>query len=193
MNTEKMTTKNIITVVLLALVNVIIFGFGTFFYLTPITVLLMPVFYALFQGIVFFMLGTKVPKKGAIFLYCVIMGVIGFNIPYILMHLLAGLFAEWYLKKVGYGSMKGLTVSYIVLQLLAAVGSTIYPYAIVLNATLADIQDGGDLAVNIEAAGNMIRSWGMLVLVAGVILSAWIGALLGKKIVKKHLQSEEAL
>ena len=189
---SKLTTKDIITVVLLALVNIIIFGFGTFFYLTPITVLLMPVFYALFQGIVYFMLGVKVPKKGAVLLYAVIMGVIGFNIPYILMHLLAGIAAEWILKRQGYGQAKPLTLSYILLQLLACVGSTIYPYAIVLESTLSNIQGGGDLGVNIRAAGEMIQSWGMLVLMALVALCAWIGALLGQKIVKKHLVSQEA-
>ena len=137
MHTAKMKTKDIITVVLLSLVNIVIFGFGTFFYLSPITILLMPVFYSLFQGIVFFMLGVKVPKKGAIFLYCVIQGVIGFNIPYILMFLLAGVFCELLLSRMGYASVKGLTISYILMQLLACVGSTIYPYAITLQTTLS--------------------------------------------------------
>ena len=191
MKSKKLTTKDIITVVLMSLVNTIIFGLGTFFYLTPITILLMPVFYALFQGIVFFMLGVKVRKKGAILLYCVIMGVIGFNLPYIIMHIVAGLLAEYILSKYGYGEPKGLTLSYIILQLLACVGSTIYPYAIVLSATLSGIEGNGDLGVNIEAAGSMLQSWVIVVFIAVVALSAWLGAMLGKKMVKKHLARVE--
>lgn len=192
MTNNKLKTKDILSVVLLSLVNIVIFGFGTFFYLTPITILLMPVFYSLFQGIVFFMLGVKVPKKGVILLYCVIQGVIGFNIPYILMFLLAGVLSEIILAKVGYASVKGLTVSYILMQLLACVGSTIYPYAITLEATLNHMSSStGDLHIYIEEAGHMIQSWGSLVLVAVVILSAWVGALLGKRVSRKHLMREE--
>ena len=192
MTNNKLKTKDILSVVLLSLVNIVIFGFGTFFYLTPITILLMPVFYSLFQGIVFFMLGVKVPKKGAILLYCVIQGVIGFNIPYILMFVLAGVLSEVILAKVGYASVKGLTVSYILMQLLACVGSTIYPYAITLEATLNNMSSStGDLHIYIEEAGHMIQSWGSLVLVAVVILSAWVGALLGKRVSRKHLMREE--
>ena len=192
MHTGKLKTKDVITVVLLSLVNIVIFGFGTFFYLSPITILLMPVFYSLLQGIVFFMLGVKVPKKGAIFLYCVIQGVIGFNIPYILMFLLAGVLCELLLSRTGYASVKGLTISYILMQLLACVGSTIYPYAITLQATLDRMSSStGDLHIYVEKAGHMIQSWGCLVLIAVVILTAWIGALLGRQVSKKHLMRED--
>lgn len=188
MQSSKLKTKDIITVVLLALVNTIIFGLGTFFYLAPVLILMMPVFYSLFQGIVFFMLGLKVQKKGAILLYSIIMGVIGFNPVYILMHVIAGIIAEIIMSKIGYGNLKGLTISYIILQMLACIGSTIYPYAIVLNSTLNGIEGNGNLGVNIEAAGNMLRSWFMIVFIIIVFASAWIGAFLGKKIVKKHLK-----
>ena len=42
-NTYKLKVKDIITVVLLALINVVIFFVGSFLYVTPITILLMPV------------------------------------------------------------------------------------------------------------------------------------------------------
>ena len=175
----------------MSLINIVIFSLGTFLYLTPITILLMPVFYSLFQGIVFFMIGVKVQKKGAILLYCIIQGVIGFNIPYIIMFVLGGLIGEWVLAKTGYADMKGLTVSYIVMQLLACMGSTIYPYAITLSTTLGRMKSTGNLNVTVEKAGNMIQSWGSLVLIAVVFISAYIGAVLGKKAVRKHLSDKK--
>ena len=192
MQNSKMRTKDIITVVLLSLINIVIFGFGTFFYLTPITILLMPIFYSLFQGIVFFMIGAKVQKKGAFLLYSVIQGVVGFNIPYIIMWIVSGFICEAILSRTGYTSVKGLAWSYIIQQLLAAVGSTIYPYAITLETTLSRMDSTtGDLCVYVEKAGHMIMGWGMLVLVAGIILSAWLGALFGSKAMKRHILRSE--
>ena len=189
MNSKKLKTKDIITVVLMSLINIFIFGFSSLLYFNPFTILLMPVYFALAQGIVYFMLGVKVPKKGAMFLYCVLQAVITFNIPYIICYLIAGVLSELILAKTGYGTTKALTISYIVMQVLNCIGSTIYPYAITLNATLARLPESGG-SVNgefIRQAGNMIQSWGSLILIVVVILTAWIGAFFGKKIMQKHL------
>ena len=188
MNQSKLKSKDIITVVLMSLINIFIFGFSSLLYLNPFTILLMPVYFALTQGIVYFMLGIKVPKRGAILLYCFIQGVITFNIPYILCYLIGGLIAEVILKKAGYANIRSLTVSYIVIQLFNCFGSTIYPYAITLKATLERMpSDGGVNSQYIEQAGHMIQSWGSLFLIVVVIVTAWIGAALGAKISKKHL------
>ena len=65
-NPNKLKIKDIITVVLLALINVVIFFASSFLYATPVTIILMPVFFALLEGIVYFIIGTKVKKPGAI-------------------------------------------------------------------------------------------------------------------------------
>lgn len=93
-NTYKLKVKDIITVVLLALINVVIFFAGSFLYVTPITILLMPVAYSLVEGIIFFMIGAKVKKRGAILIYCFVRGVLGSFLPYIILYILAGLIAE---------------------------------------------------------------------------------------------------
>ena len=190
MNTDKLKTKDIITVVLMSLINIVIFSIGSLFYLMPVTILLMPVFYSLLQGIVFYMIGVKVQKKGAIFLYCVIQGVIGFNIPYIAMFLLAGIIGEILLSKQGYGNPKALGISYVIMQVLASFGSTIYPYGIVLDATLDNMgNSAGDLGVNVRAAGEMIGSWGMAVLILAILVSAIAGAYAGYRVMKKHFDT----
>ena len=40
---------------------------------------------------------------------------------------------------------------------------------------------------NVTQAAEILQSWGTPILLAGVIISAFLGALIGKKIVKKHL------
>lgn len=131
MNTnKKLTVKDIITVALLALINVAIFFASSLLYVTPFTIILMPVFFSLLEGMVFFIIGTKVRKPGAMLIYAFVRGILGGYLPYILLFLLSGVIAEFILHKTGYGNAKGLTASYVVNQVLASISSTIYPYAI---------------------------------------------------------------
>ena len=190
-NPNKLKIKDIITVVLLALINVVIFFASSVLYATPITIILMPVFFALLEGIVYFIIGTKVKKPGAILIYSIVRAIMGGYLPYIILFILSGAIAELLLWKMGYGNAKALTVSYVINQVLAAFGSTIIPYAIAAKAiaakAMADqmVTDGRQDAI--LAASQMLQSWVSVALVAGVIVAAFIGAAIGKGIVKKHL------
>lgn len=186
-NPNKLKVKDIITVVLLALINVVIFFASSVLYATPITIILMPVFFALLEGIVYFIIGTKVKKPGAILIYSIVRAIMGGYLPYIILFILSGAIAELLLLwKMGYGNAKALTISYVINQVMAAFGSTIIPYAIAAKA-IADqmVTDGRQDAI--LAASQMLQSWVSVVLVAGVIVAAFIGAAIGKGIVKKHL------
>ena len=187
--------KDIITVVLLSLINVVIFMVSSLLYLTPITVLAMPVLYGLVEGIVFFTIGTRVKARGALLLYCVVRGVMGFYLPYIICYLVAGIAAELIMAKTGYANVKGLTVSYIIAEVLGALGGTFYPYVIAADSFFANADEmlkTGELNEDVLEAPKMISSWGSLVLLAAILLSSFIGALIGRKVVKKHLLSESA-
>ena len=46
-NTNKLKVQDIITVVLLSLINVVIFFASSLLYATPVTIILMPVFFSL--------------------------------------------------------------------------------------------------------------------------------------------------
>ena len=70
--------------------------------------------------------------------------------------------------------------------MLAAFGSTIIPYAIAAKA-MADQMVTDGRQGTILAASEMLQSWVSVALVAGVIVTALIGAAIGKRIVKKHL------
>lgn len=191
MNKNRLKVKDIVTVTLLSLCNILIFSLGTFMYATPITILLTPVLYSLLQGIVFFVIGVKVRKRGAFFIYSLIQGVIAFYPPYILMFVLSGLIAEWLLYKKGYGNLKMIGIGYVIQQAAASIGSVIYPYTVALNKTLENMKEK-ELVSNITTAGKMISSWGALLLFVLVIVSAVIGAYIGSKVVRKHILEKEA-
>ena len=183
---KKMKVKDIITVVLLALINVVLFFASSLLYVTPITIVLMPVFFALLEGVVFFIIGTTIRKPGAILIYSFVRGILGGYLPYILLFLASGVIAELILWKTGHGNTKALTCSYVINQVLAAIGSTIYPYAIAVKSMeQMPVTDGRH--DSILAASAMLQSWGWIVLLAGVIVTAYIGAQIGKRIVAKHV------
>ena len=183
---KKLKVKDIITVVLLALINVIIFFASSLLYLTPITIVLMPVFFSLLEGIVYFIIGTKVRKPGAILIYSIVRAILGGYLPYILLFIISGIIAELILWKVGYGNAGGLTVSYVINQVLAAFGSTIYPYAIAAKS-MEDMAVTDGRQDNIGAASGMLQSWGWIALLAVIVIAALIGASIGQRVVKKHL------
>ena len=185
-STNKLKVKDIITIVLLALINVVVFFASSLLYATPVTIILMPVFFALLEGVVYFIIGTKVKKPGAILIYSIVRAIMGGYLPYILLFILSGLIAELLLWKMGYGNSKALTISYVINQLLAAFGSTIIPYGIAAKA-MADQMVTDGRQDNILAASNILQSWWSVALAVGVIVAALIGAAIGKRIVKKHL------
>lgn len=185
-STNKLKVKDIITVVLLALINVVIFFASSLLYATPVTIILMPVFFALLEGVIYFMIGTKVKKPGAILIYSIVRAIMGGYLPYILLFILSGLIAELILWKMGYGNAKALTISYVINQLLAAFGSTIIPYGIAAKA-MADQMVTDGRQGNILAASNILQSWWSVALAVGVVVAAFIGAAIGKRIVRKHL------
>ena len=185
-STNKLKVKDIITVVLLALINVFIFFASSLLFATPVTIILMPVFFALLEGVIYFMIGTKVKKPGAILIYSIVRAIMGGYLPYILLFILSGLIAELILWKMGYGNAKALTISYVINQLLAAFGSTIIPYGIAAKA-MADQMVTDGRQGNILAASNILQSWWSVALAVGVVIAAFIGAAIGKRIVRKHL------
>lgn len=189
MDSQKLKMKDIITITLLTLINVLLFMASSILYVTPITILMMPVIFALIEGFVFFTIAIKVPKRGALFIYCAIRGVMGGYLPYIICYLIAGVVAEIIVMKVGYTKFTGLSVSYVVIEVLGAIGGTFYPYVIAYDSFFKNAEEliGEGNNKNILDAANMIRSWGGIVLLVGIIIASFIGAFIARKTLKKHM------
>ena len=107
---NKLKVKDIITVVLLALINIVIFFASSLLYATPITIILMPVFFALLEGIVYFIIGTKVKKPGAILIYSIVRAILGGYLPYILLFF-----------RIGAGRIDGHSIPWVVCLILSII------------------------------------------------------------------------
>lgn len=67
-------------------------------------------------------------------------------------------------------------------------GSMIYPYVIAARS-MADMAVTDGRQGNIDAASRMLLSGGWIALLAGVVITAFIGAMIGNRMVKKHLEA----
>ena len=89
-------------------------------------------------------------------IYCVVRGILGGYLPYVILYLLAGVIGEFVMWKTHYGNAKGLTISYIIIQVFASIGSTIYPYAITFQSLAGkSVADGR--AANITEAAEILQ------------------------------------
>lgn len=123
-------------------------------------------------------------------IYAFVRGILGGYLPYVLLFLTAGAIAELILHKTGYGNVKGFTISYVINQVLASVGSTIYPYAIAVKS-MEEMAVTDGRQDNINSASNMLLFPRWLILLLCVAAAAFVGASIGKRVVKKHLLSEK--
>lgn len=199
MNNSKskgLKVKDIVTVTLLTLVNIVVYSvLGLLCYaVPPLTVAIYPIVIALVQGVVYFVIGAKVKKPFAFLIYSVVMGISGFNIPYIACFVAGGIIAELILKITGYGKSKGIALSYIIIQLLAAFGSTIYPYWLA-NETTYISANGVDTNAQtlqlFQSARNFFSVSVSIGVLVATIVAATIGAVIGNLIMKKHLNNQE--
>ena len=176
-----MKVRDIITVTLLSLCSAVIFFAFSFLYVIPVFILLFPVFVSLVQGIFFMMIGIKVPKKGAILLYAIISGVAGMNLIYALGSIAAGIIGEVLLAKTGYGKMKTLVIIYVIMQVINAFTSTVYPYAIAFESTKEMIaKTGADIALY-EKASQMLAGASIALILAATGAAVLLGAFIWKQ------------
>ena len=147
----------------------------------------MPIYYALLEGMVVFTIGVKVRKRGAMLIYCIIQGIVGFYLPYTLTYILMGIISEIILSKTGYDNTKGLTVSYILQQVGLCFGSTVYPYVLLSKDDgMMSVKESENLKYVMTHAGSSIMNWGWIVLMIATAAVAFVGSILGKRVVRKH-------
>ncbi len=182
----KLKVKDIITTTLLSLVNVVIFYVCSSIYGLPILIALFPIFVSLTQGIIFMVIGTKVPKRGAILIHNFILGVSGLNVMYLMGFLISGIIAEILINK-HYGSLKRLSIGYVIMQVIASFTSTYYPYSIAFESTRKTIEKMGSGVEIYEEVSKMLNPGTIAIFMVLTAIAAIAGAFIGCVIMKKHL------
>lgn len=194
MNTQKkgMTGKDIITVgIFSAIYFVINFAFMLLSGLHPLLWILMPGLIAIFAGIPFLMMCTKVPKTGAVvlmgFITALIYFVTGqFTVVILIAFAVSCILAELCRICSHYRSFRGNALAYVFFS-LEMIGSPL-PVWIMRDSFLAQISQQGMPEAYVSTLAALTSPGMIVVLVGAPIVGAILGILLAKGMFRKHFE-----
>lgn len=194
MNTQKkgMTGKDIITVgIFSAIYFVINFAFMLLSGLHPLLWILMPGLIAIFAGIPFLMMCTKVPKTGAVvlmgFITALIYFVTGqFTVVILIAFAVSCILAELCRICSHYRSFRGNAMAYVFFS-LEMIGSPL-PVWIMRDSFLAQISQQGMPEAYVSTLAALTSPGMIVVLVGAPIVGAILGILLAKGMFRKHFE-----
>ncbi len=194
MNTQKkgMTGKDIITVgIFSAIYFVINFAFMLLSGLHPLLWILMPGLIAVFAGIPFLMMCTKVPKTGAVvlmgFITALIYFVTGqFTVVILIAFAVSCILAELCRICSHYRSFRGNALAYAFFS-LGMIGSPL-PVWIMRDSFLAQISQQGMPEAYVSTLAALTSPGMIVVLVGAPIVGAILGILLAKGMFRKHFE-----
>lgn len=182
---NKLTVKDLVLVAGFSILGILcMYIIPLPFLFTPYTILISPIVQSLFMAIPFILMGAKIQKKKAVFIYCVIWGLGGIMPYYIGMMILSGMVGEVILSKVK-DRFKGLSFSFMIAMLFHYIGGTIIPYIFIREQQFEMIKD----TYGLEYATKM-KEIQTVPLIAGITIAilvvSMIGSHIAKNFCKKH-------
>ena len=187
---KKLKGKDLITIgIFSAIYFVINFAFMLMSGIHPVFWILMPGFIAVFAGIPFILMVTKVQKLGAVFLMGFITALIYFATGQFTLVILISMASTCILAEAvrvvtKYNSFKGNLVAYVIFS-LGMVGSPL-PIWLFKADFLAQIMNQGMPADYVAAVEALSSNTMLVVLFAAPIIGGIIGAFIARGLFKKH-------
>ena len=188
---NKLKAKDFITVgIFAAILFAVEFAFGMLGYIHPFIVAAYVVILPLASGIPMMLFYTKVEKFGMITIVSVLMAIIMFiggmgylGAPLIII---SGLIADFIAKSGNYKSFKKTILSYGVFCLWIC--ANYFPVIVTADSYRTDLLDGGYSAEYCDDLFRAINEKTIAVLLILCFVFGCIGAVIGKKVVKKHFE-----
>lgn len=187
---KKLKGKDLIAIgIFSAIYFVINFAFMLMGGIHPVFWILMPGFIAVFAGIPFILMVTKVQKLGAVFLMGFITALIYFATGQFTLVILISMASTCILAEAvrvvtKYNSFKGNLVAYVIFS-LGMVGSPL-PIWLFKADFLAQIMNQGMPADYVAAVEALSSNTMLVVLFAAPIIGGIIGAFIARGLFKKH-------
>lgn len=187
---NKLKGKDLITIgIFSAIYFVINFAFMLMGGIHPVLWMLMPGFIAIFAGIPFMLMASKVQKPGAVFLMGLITALIYFATGQFTLVILISMastciLAEFVRGFTKYNSFKGNSISYVIFS-LGMIGSPL-PIWLFKADFLAQIMEQGMPADYVSAVEALSSNAMLIVLFVAPVIGGIIGAFIAKGLFKKH-------
>lgn len=187
---RKLKGKDLITIgIFSAIYFVINFIFMLAGGLHPVMWILMPGFIALFTGVPYMILASKVQKPGAVFIMGLITGLIYFvtgmfTVVILISFASACVLAELIRLAAKYRSFTGNTVSFAVFS-VGMIGSPL-PIWLFKDSFFAQISGQGMSADYLSVLSSLATDGMLAVMVLAPVVLGIIGALIAKGLFRKH-------
>ena len=188
---SKLSVKDLVTIgIFAAIYAVLTLLGGMVFACNPVLTFLMPLGCALLPGPVYLLLVAKVPKRGAIAIIGILVGIImfvtGMYWGMALAFVILGIISDAIAGSGKYRNMRITISSYVLFTL-----STIITYAVFFldrdNYLDYMLKQGTD-PVYFETMVATARGWMLPAIIAGTIICALISAWVGRNLFKKHFE-----
>lgn len=190
-NLEKLTAKDLITTAIFSVLFALLFGGLSFIGMVPVLypftagIILIPC------GIIWIYLRVKVPKKGSILVQSIVMALIqllfGSFWPAIVCVVAGGAVAELITMSRGYKSFRADMLGYMAYSIFMAVGANLPPIVArdyYFTYYTAAGMDPAYMEQMMAFLTGPVFAAGLITAVVGAAL----GALLGRKMMKKHFE-----
>lgn len=184
---KKFQIKDLIITALMVLCSQVLYRVLSFLFVTPYTMLLAVPIWSIIGAIAYFLVPGKTKNPWMILLFCVLTSIVSFYPPYMISCTVAGIIAMLIAKTKGVSNYKGLTIGYVIFCVLAGFGGMCVPFLFYADQTIKSYEKmfGSEYMETITKLVSPMTSVIYLVVIA---ICALIGAIISKKLLKKHFE-----
>ncbi len=186
----KLTVKDLITVGLFSLIYFIGFVISGMLGYIPVCVVILPFLAGILGGIPFVLLAIKEQKFGAVTLLGTISGLLAFLMGQtwisIIFGFVFGLIADFIMKSGSYKTWKNNLLGYSVFTLWTI--GTMLPMWIMRDSFFEMYRNNGGTDAYIDAVMKLTPNYMLAVIAVLGLMGGFLGAVLGKAVLKKHFK-----
>ena len=187
---EKLGVKDFINVGLFSVIYFVMFTISGILGYIPLCVVILPLIAGVLGGIPFVLFTLKEQKFGAVTLMGMITGFLTFLVGQTWMSILFGLvfgfLGDLIMKSGNYKSWKKNVLGYSVFTLWTV--GTMLPMWIMRETFFAGYRENGGTDAYIDAVMKLTPNYMILVVIITALVGDFLGASLGKAVLRKHFQ-----
>lgn len=187
---EKLGVKDFINVGLFSVIYFVMFTISGILGYIPLCVVILPLIAGVLGGIPFVLFTLKEQKFGAVTLMGMITGFLTFLVGQTWMSILFGLvfgfLGDLIMKSGNYKRWKKNVLGYSVFTLWTV--GTMLPMWIMRETFFAGYRENGGTDAYIDAVMKLTPNYMILVVIITALVGGFLGASLGKAVLKKHFQ-----
>lgn len=159
----------------------------SFLFVSPYTMLMAVPIWSIIGAIAYFLVPGKTKNPWMILLFCVLTSIVSFYPPYMISCTVAGIIAMLIAKTKGVSNYKGLTIGYVIFCVLAGFGGMCVPFLFYADQTIKSYEKmfGSEY---METLTKLVSPMTTVIFLVVIAICALIGAIISKKLLKKHFE-----